>query len=169
MSVTKPLEWALHIACEHLVGRIALAIPVYRLAISVCLSTFWLKFQVEVLLISMVTLTLVCRFSRSNCRQSGYTVFSGFLFLAHQCTKCKVSFCDRSPSVVVFVRPFIFSYKWLLLLHQLTKFKIILQKCSLGGSLLNLFKKFYSMQNFGCHGNKKGEINQNLKNLLVWK
>ena len=29
------------------VGRIALAIPGYRLAISVCPSTFWLKFQVE--------------------------------------------------------------------------------------------------------------------------
>ena len=71
-----------------------------------------------------------------------------------------------SPSVVV-VLPFTFSYKRLLLLHQLTKFKIILQECSLGGSPSNLFKEFYSMQNFGCHGNIKGEINQNLKNLLV--
>ena len=47
--------------------------------------------------------------------------------------------------VVVVVRPFTFSYKRLLLVHQLTKFKIILQECSLGGSLSNLFKRFYSM------------------------
>ena len=71
-------------------------------------------------------------------------------------------------SLTVRHRLFTFSFKRLFL-NQLTKFKIILQECSLGGSLSTLFKEFYSMQNFGCHGNKKGEINQNFKNLLVKK
>ena len=74
-----------------------------------------------------------------------------------------------SSIIAVVVRPFTFSYRQLLLLNQLTKFKIILQECSLGGSLLNLFKEFYSMQNFGCNGNKRWKINQNLKSLLVQK
>jgi len=47
-----------------------------------------------------------------------------------------------------------------LLINHLTKFVEKLQGCSLHEALPKLFKKFNSMKNFDCHGNRK--IKKNL-------
>ena len=42
-----------------------------------------------------------------------------------------------------------------------------LQECTLGEALSKLFKEFESMQNAGCHDNKKSKFGKNFKNILV--
>ena len=85
-------------------------------------------------------------------------------FLAHLSQRLKVSYCDRSSSVVrpSFRRPSTFCFKQHLLLNCLANFDKTLQGCSLGGPLSNLFKELNSMWNSGCHGNG----DENFKNLF---
>ena len=75
-----------------------------------------------------------------------------------------VSYYNHSLCVIFSqsVRLLAFSYKRHHLLNQWTKFKIV-------GPLSKLFKEFISIENFGCHGIRKKEKYQNLKNLLVQK
>lgn len=75
------------------------------------------------------------------------------LFLAHQTRSDRVSYCDRSMSVVcacVSVST-AFSPK------PLGRFTLKLE-CSLGEPHQELFKEFDSMQNSGCHDNQKQKL-----------
>ena len=73
------------------------------------------------------------------------------------------------PSCVcVSVRPCVnFFFKHLLLRDYLSDFDEILQKCSCHGPLQNFLKKFDSVKNSACHGNKTKKKFENFENLLV--
>jgi hypothetical protein len=48
-----------------------------------------------------------------------------------------------------------FYFKWHLLINHSANFIQTSQECSFGSHLWKLFKEFNSMQNSGCHGNRK--------------
>ena len=66
------------------------------------------------------------------------------------------------------VRPSVnFFFKHHLLRNYLLDFDKISQKCSCHGPLQNFLKKFDSVKNCGCHGNKTEKKIENFENLLV--
>ena len=72
----------------------------------------------------------------------------------------------RRVAVRPSVRPCVnFFFKQLLLWNYLLDFDEILQKCSCHGPLQNFLKKFDSVKNFGCHGNK---TEKKLKTSIYW-
>ena len=76
------------------------------------------------------------------------------------------------PSICLAVHPSIrlcinFFFKHLLLWNYLSDFDKISQKCSCHGPLQNFLKKFDSVKNCGCHGNKTEKKIENFENLLV--
>ena len=70
-------------------------------------------------------------------------------------------------SVCAFIRLCVnFFFKHLLLWNYLSDFDEISKKCSCHGPLQNYLKKFDSVKNCGCHGNKTEKILKTLKIFL---
>ena len=73
------------------------------------------------------------------------------------------SYCDRSSSVRLSVRPSVNNFfKNLLLQNQKANLDKTWQESFLGEALQKLLKEFNSNKNSGCHGNKMAENGKNL-------
>ena len=81
-----------------------------------------------------------------------------FTFLAHLSTKCSAWAFIIGWLSVVRRRASTFTFKHLLLINHWDNFNQTSQECSLGGPLPDSFKKTVSMQNSGCHGNRKKKL-----------
>ena len=87
-------------------------------------------------------------------------------FLAHICTKCKVSFWDRSPSAVrrrrLSIHIFLQTTSPPKPINQIQNYFTGMFLGWISFKLVQSLKEFYSTQNFGCHGNatatKNGKI-----------
>jgi hypothetical protein len=89
--------------------------------------------------------------------QNFLTIACNHGFLAHLSQSDRVSFCDRFSSGVL-PASVNFYFKCHLLINHKANFIQTSQECSFGGHLLKLFKEFNSMQNSGCHGNRKKKL-----------
>ena len=105
--------------------------------------------------------------SRPPYFQSICQLKSGSLFSSPEHNVLRGSYCDRSSSVRLSVRPSICPsvnnfFKNLLLQNQKANLDKTWQECSLGEALQKLLKEFNSNKNSGCHGNKMAENGKNL-------
>ena len=104
---------------------------------------------------------------------SGALVFhKHILFFSSTGQRAYVMVCCLSCvrlSVRPSVRPCVnFFFKHLLLWNYLSDFDGISQKCSCHGPLQNFLKKFHSVKNCGCHGNKTEKKMKTLK-IFLWE
>ena len=91
-----------------------------------------------------------------------YFIFCCFLAPLAIASLCHGLLSVMHPSVCPCVN---FFFKHLLLWNYLSDFDEISQKCSCHGPLQNFLKKFDSIKNCGCHGNK---TEKNLKTLKIF-
>ena len=94
------------------------------------------------------------------------TLYGACFLLSHLSTTCSRGAFRVVRCLSCVVNNF---FKHLLLPNRWTNLDQTWQECSLGGPLQKSFTEFYSIKNFGCHGNKIEFLSNSLKNLLLRK